>query len=152
MAYELTDKDKEWIQYLKDNPDKKYIGELGSIKNNDLEKACCLGARHWIEINDPDTIFSDGSIRLTETVERLHHITKQPFNKLEECFGTLIGVYKPYNLRNAHGFLLNPVVKDGTSFRSLIDMNDSRKWTWPEIAEYIENNPDNVFVNWSNEQ
>lgn len=137
MGYQLTDKDKEWIEFLRNNPDKQYRHYLGIVENNELSKGCCLGAKLWLsdkenpryctQEDEQVTIMSNGSI---------HYLQN----------------FIDHNLEDSRGSLKEGVVKHGRTFDSLAEMNDSTIWNWSEIADYIEQNPDNVFVIRSHEE
>jgi hypothetical protein len=56
--------------------------------------------------------------------------------------------FKEIGLYNRFGGFREPVEFRGMKFNSLVDMNDGIGYislTFPEIADYIEQNPSNVF-------
>jgi len=128
--YKLTDHDKEWIQYLKDNPDKQHPHHLGRVDDNDeIIEACCLGVKQFL-------------------VEGMACVV----NKQIHCGGSnmlLAEFYVAHHLRGSEGQFLSPFPHKELNriFISLADMNDHGV-PWTEIAEYIENNVDNIFVNY----
>jgi hypothetical protein len=52
-------------------------------------------------------------------------------------------LYTTYKLRNGDGVFKKPI--EGTSYNSLIMLNDEAGWSHKKIGEYILNNPENVF-------
>lgn len=143
MGYQLTDKDKEWIEFLRNNPDKKVENSLGLVKDGTICQACCLGARQYLD--NPD--MPDGLILSKYEIipaYSSHHPSGRIFNC--DSASVLTGDYKRYNLRSEEGEFLHKVEINGNEYESLVDMNDSGLITWPEIADFIEQNPDIVFM------
>jgi hypothetical protein len=134
MSYQLTDEDKEWIAYLRANPDKRIANTLGRIENGELNRACCLGARHWLATKT--NFASNCTIQLQDS---------------NDSYKALWTSYKTYNLRGECGQLNGITIINGELYSSLAAMNDRGYMTWPEIADFIESNPDKVFINWSTE-
>lgn len=54
-----------------------------------------------------------------------------------------------YKLRDPLGRLKQSIISDKEkhTYTCLADLNDSAGWTFKQIAEYIEANPENVFTN-----
>lgn len=119
---------KAWVDSLKKHPERQttLILGKGNLRNY---KACCLG----------------------EALIVLCRIKKKriPFKKDGLlCSGkhedALVGNYEKIGLRSSLGGLLKPVVQKSKNWVNLSEMNDNG-WTWPQIADYIEKNPENVF-------
>lgn len=61
---------------------------------------------------------------------------------------------KELKLHNSNGGMLNPsmIHEDGTAIKTLTLLNDKLEWTFRQIAEYIEANPDNVFTDYEEQK
>jgi len=123
--FELGTIQKEWIKSLREHPERQMKARLGE-GSEDNYRACCLG--EWCVVYNRmrglPAPFKDGKI--ISSNERLDGDT------------TLIGehgvcFYSP------SGLIMTP----GAS--SLSYMNDSGK-TWPQIADFVEANPEAVFI------
>lgn len=135
MEYQLTEKDKEWIQYLKDNPDKQCSGFLGTIKDGELVEACCLGVLVWLHA---DKKLPDGEIS-THVEGKKPRISKNVVENYEEL-----------NLCDTVGSFKNTLYldfPDGSIHHSLASAND-KGVSWADIAKAIEENPDQIFRKW----
>ena len=58
MKLELGPKQREWVESLRNNPERQLIGNLGEKYSDGTYKACCLGELgivcgllHWSEDN-----------------------------------------------------------------------------------------------------
>lgn len=122
---------KAWVEGLKANPHLQCKTILGKVDNlGNIIKACCLGFLHYT--NTEQSLNGD-IIDL--------NIEDDTFN----ATGLLHNSYENYGLRSCEGYFVTPVEVNGTSYVSLVNMNDNGL-TWPEIAEYVEANPENVFA------
>jgi hypothetical protein len=131
---ELTELHKEWIADLRRYPERQGKNYLALRDNKDnIIQACCLG-------------------QLLLTAERLglHTCiwdnTRLVSDRENNC--TSLNRYKTFGLVNTiGGFKLpmqvcNPI---RVVYNSLADANDAGV-SWLEIADFIEQNPDKVFV------
>ncbi len=125
---ELGPIQKAWIKSLKEHPERQNKNFLGYILSSGEYKACCLGEIHIIgcKMRSLPIPFYEGRI------------------KDGECESTLIDSYKDYGLRSHTGYFDYEVEIKGIIYTSLTDMND-KGLTWPEIADYVEAHPENVF-------
>lgn len=115
---------EKWLKALEQNPEQQITGQLGYIKEDGSKGYCCLG--NGAEICG---VLEWGGMYVAEN-------------------GGEFKVFYDYNLLGLHGScgeLLKPVKRKGKKFNDLAEMNDNG-WTWPEIAAYIRENPENVFV------
>lgn len=122
---ELGNIQKAWIKSLREHPERQIIGVLG-FKQHGSYKACCLG-EYLLTVKgeacwDGD-IFKDGNSDIS-----------------------LDTIWEEVGLRGKEGELLNNFTGgDGKFYHCLSGMNDEG-YTWPEIADYVEANPENVFL------
>lgn len=150
---------KIWIKSLRDNPEKQEGGSLAIFKDKDdifNYKACCLGEYLLCKLRMDNL---DIKKRLTarfspEVGFSLRDI--KDFNEVDNKYcnigstGTLTN-YKSLKLRSIVGYVDqskvkgdNPFLKVACSY-SLAELNDNGI-SWPEIADFIENNPEAVFT------
>lgn len=123
---------KEWIRRLRAHPERQQESALGTQKPDGTYTACCLGEGglvagvcHW-----------GGHSKLC---------VPDPTAEGEDQEGFLgYGAYQALGLWNSRGGFHSPVVTPTESYTSLANMNDGGL-TWPQIADYMEANPDNVF-------
>lgn len=121
---------KTWIQSLKDHPERQEKGILGYKSKNGNYFACCLGELHIIGCqmrNLPPPFNSEGIL------------------KDDNTFITLKDSYKEYGLKDERGSFDSIVTIHGKHYLSLAAMNDG-DMTWPEIAKFIEENPEKIFT------
>lgn len=116
---------KKWVESLRAHPERQTDGVLGRKNEDGTYGVCCLGEGGLIA----------GACKWVGNV-----LYSSCMNSNE----TLTNTYKILGLRSEAGWLRKEVDRDDESFNSLAEMNDGG-WTWPEIADYIEANPDNVF-------
>lgn len=110
----------KWIEFLRNNPGKQGKGCLGKIKEG-VEQMCCLGAAGLIA----GVCHWDGDALVTSE------------NNILFLSGN---AYKSIGLRNVSGKSV-----DGNNDKCLSYLNDE-KMTWPEIADLLEENPDEYFT------
>lgn len=126
---------KAWIASLREHPERQGKNTLGKGTPENYT-ACCLGELHIIgcKMRGLPSPFADGIIvDNTESKSSSNHYY-------------LYHNFDSYGLRENMGRLEVPYTYKGWRvFNSLADMNDNGM-TWPEIADYIEANPDNVFT------
>ena len=136
---ELGSLQKQWIESLRANPERQMSDELGR-GNSRIYRACCLGELHicYHRKMKKKIPFIKGQLVDIDPIGGRNRIPEE---------GLLSFSYEKYGLRDDTGSLLNSVrVIKGSKkiFSSLAEMNDGG-WSWLEIADYIEKNPENVF-------
>jgi len=119
-----------WIQSLKKNPERQMSSQLGNGAPK-CYTACCLGELHIVhhKLSKKKLPFDNGALR-------------------DGKHGTILGnSWRKYALRDSSGAFKTPVMLEDKDEKcvSLANMND-RGVTWTQIAEYVENNLDNVFT------
>lgn len=140
--YPYTQVQLDWIKALREHPERQTQGSLGEKNPITGElRLCCLGQA--LLCLNPDIKFSCGGISLLDEGD---DITASALTKSR----VLINSYKKLNLRSSNGSLLKSYKehpeKKGYSYDSLTEMND-HGFTWIQLADYIETNPENVFTN-----
>jgi len=125
--FELGPIQKEWLKSLREHPERQMSGQLGEGIPESYN-ACCLG--EWCVVYNrmmglPDP-FRNGQIYSGGSLGWL----KEPHN---DCFN------REYGGTSA---LIEGSLK---TYKSLGHMNDSGV-TWPEIADFVEANPEAVFI------
>jgi hypothetical protein len=133
MTFELGPNQKKWIAALRANPEQQIKGQLGLRKGeNEKPGFCCLGKGA--------EILGFG-------------IWKEKRNSLFQFFvenstGVLdIPSYEALGLRSRSGTFKKAILINGLTIVSLTGLNDDvPDFTWTDIADYIEENPENVFV------
>lgn len=117
---------RAWVKDLKKYPERKVCHELGEVHGN-IIKACCLGQAILTYKRIKGMPIEDGRISSNGYT------------------GVLFTFYIELGLNDSGGRFKNSLKVNGKEYLNLIQMNDSGDFTWPEIAKYIENNPENVF-------
>ena len=115
---ELGPIQKQWIQSLKDHPERQYKHGLGVKISKDNYLACCLG----------ELCIIAGTFQWSEDGNLM-----TPYGDKE--YPT--SIWRKLGLYNDAG-----ISRDGTTSLSL--MNDNGL-SWPKIAEKVEENPSNYF-------
>jgi hypothetical protein len=122
---------KQWIAALRDNPDQQINRQLGKLVDGQ-EYFCCLGKGltivnppNWVEYNDVA-----GNSYLVSGDNR---------SFLDE------EIYPKLGLHDVYGSFKEPIEFYFGAIRSLYEMNDNA-FTWAEIADYMEQHPENVFA------
>jgi hypothetical protein len=120
--FKLGPLQKKWIKTLKNHPERQMKHSLGKLLTNGSYKCCCLGQAKII-------------------------IETSKGNNYRECFknsiiidggmNCLVNSYTEIGLYSCNGSIRR-------SSNSLARMNDIG-YTWKQIAEFIENNPELVF-------
>lgn len=146
---ELGPIQKEWVKYLRAHPEQQVDSRLGYKQPDGRLRMCCLGAALKVfETLDgtplqftPDQLGADFVEMLTDGYKDV-----ECFYKATEV---LDNSYKKLGLFSASGSfhnstgLLSEVIPANHS-RSLSEANDYGV-TWPQIADFIESNPEIVF-------
>lgn len=131
MEIELGPLQKEWIARLRAHPERQMKGSLGTKAKDGNYTACCLGEACLMLMDNGisssiiwhyDTLYSDG------------------------VDSGAINEFKLLGLRGKFGPLAHGHYVDGILRTSLVGLNDGACLTWPEIADFIESNPSNVFT------
>jgi hypothetical protein len=130
---ELGKIQKAWIASLRKHPERQMVNSLGKGGPRDY-KACCLGEYLITEcrVKKKRTPFNNGYL----------------FDSSINDTGSLCNSYERLGLSGRNGDFINSVsIKEGkiSNHLSLATANDSGV-TWPEIADFIEANPENVFT------
>lgn len=121
---ELGKYQKEWIATLREHPERQCKEQLGKVVDGQ-KTMCCL-------------------CQLAETApfEDVEWVEGVAFVDRSIC---ILKNWKRYGLLTSDGKLKERVNINGNRYWSLSDMNDSGL-KWPEIADYVEANPENVFT------
>lgn len=133
---ELGPLQKRWVQTLRAYPERQLTGSLGNFEWEDGEinycdyRACCLGQAQILLHEGELDKFLDGTTLINE-------------DQNDGVLGE--NDWQKYRLRSKVGTLQKSVKIGGQIFSDLADMNDE-SMTWPEIADYIEQHPENVFT------
>ena len=116
---ELGPIQKQWLQSLREHPERQLKFQLGRQKEDGIYKACCLGELgliakicHWDNDNLND---ETGALSNLQTFEKV-------------------------GLRSQWG-----MAQIGSTKPPLAALNDEHM-TWPEIADYVEKNPELYFT------
>lgn len=122
---------KAWAKSLRENPKRQESNRLGRGTEENYT-ACCLGELRMCAYRmfGGDFPFVDGVIMDHKDVGDFLETSYQDCGLISPR-GVLSKSFKDERLQK--------------TFYSLADMNDEG-YTWSEIADYIENNPENVFV------
>lgn len=119
----------EWIKSLREHPKRQLKNSLGK-KEGFSYKACCLGELLCVAkklAGEPEPFDEDG------VLYSRHHNNTRSYSSLFN--------HEKFGLRSNNGDLYNSYA----GYTCLAQMND-KGMTWPEIADYIEANSDNVFT------
>lgn len=133
--FELGPFQKEWIKNLKENPNRQTTSCLGSKLGGDYQ-ACCLGeglVTYHKMMNLPEPFIESN----------LAHKYKEISDGNSYCY--LNASWSLLGLVCEKGSLINKKLPINGKFTSLAEANDGGA-NWAEIAEYMENNPENIFV------
>ena len=135
---ELGSLQKKWIESLRANPDRQCIDVLGTGSARSY-KACCLGELHicYHRVKSKKMPFSDGVLSDGMFNDGSYGLRRE--------VSVLSNSYDMYGLRDDMGRLYQPVISGNKRLHSLAEMND-RGWTWLMIADYVDKNPENVFL------
>lgn len=129
MSFTFTDIQLEWLDYLESNPKQQIAGNLGKVVEG-KERFCCLGAAEKV----------CGTFYKPEGLKSLLVFGK------ESALGVLTSeTKKRLNLRSSRGDFQTCCFVGSEYYECLTQMND-RGMTWAEIAQYIRENPTNVFI------
>lgn len=123
--FELGPVQKRWIKSLREHPERQMSGRLGMGTIHDY-KACCLGELGII----------------SDTCEFIAGVLREESGSVD----LLRESYHKIGLHASDGAILDGRIidKTGSRFYSLSAANDSGM-TWPEIADYVELNPEKIF-------
>jgi len=124
----LSDKQETWLQALESNDYPQGRGQL--VLHGEY---CCLGvaAKAALELTVPDS--ND-------------RFVLGPEYRGSYVCGTLEEVFVELGLRSGSGLFRKPVTVGNRNYKSLVNMNDSGDWPFKAVADYIRNNPENVFI------
>lgn len=122
MKMELGPLQKAWVKELREHPERQLVGFLGKGSVSHY-KACCLGQLHVCAKGSE--AFEGGIIE-------------------DSSEDSLFDSFEKYGLFTCNGAFVNSVIIKDAEYCSLALMNDNGL-SWPEIADYIENNPENIF-------
>lgn len=128
---------KEWIKSLREHPERQTKDILGYREDDGSYKACCLG-------------------ELLICYRKLQGVDLFDFNGTKdylidgvEDYGSLYESYEEFGLHTPNGAIYKLSVGndplDIRSQNSLAQANDNG-FTWLQIADFIENNPEAVFT------
>jgi hypothetical protein len=118
-----------WLQTLEQHPERQTDGILGDGQG----KFCCLGQLC-------DLVYDENEKSVEEDAD-LGSVKK--FGAHLSYIELPKEVVAFMGFSNWAGKIINP---DSTKYMSLAEMNDNAV-PWPEIAKFIRENPDKVFVN-----
>lgn len=156
---------QEWLAYLENNPGKQHASTLGYVdpETKELTRACCLGAYLYLSErkslvtrsisheDSSDTEYSHTCIILDGVLP-----VGRDYKSHEQF---LIASYKKLHLRTETGQLAGLIQQEWKeeyfsneflsdwNLKSLANMNDC-KISWPRIADFIRNNPEQIFRDW----
>ncbi len=133
--YVFSAEQEQWLQALESG---KYTQcrETLCLVTGGVPAYCCLGVACEL-FKDKAGIEFDSKINNGEVFWRL------PGN--EDASILPEEVVRLLNLIDAEGSFRDAVQGDTTMVRRLTNANDSHKWSFKQIAEYIRANPRNVF-------
>lgn len=141
---ELGPLQKEWVQSLRDHPERQMSHSLGrKSEQGEGYKACCLGELHVIACRKKgvEPFSNKGRIR----------DAKPDNDEYQDPYAMLEASWEEYGLIDNSGRFLKAIepklelANTHKEITRLAQMNDSG-YNWTEIADYIEKNPDNVFT------
>jgi hypothetical protein len=126
---ELGEIQKAWIKSLRENGHRQYKNGLGFKESDDEYFACCLGEGLCVlkKFKGENIPFIEGVLQDGGDKE------------------VLARSYEELGLINSKGELKESIVINGIERDSLAELNDLA-FSWAEIADYIEQNPENVFT------
>jgi hypothetical protein len=134
---ELGPVQKDWIKMLREHPERQHKNYLG-FKIGDSENYCCLGQLLvcYIKHNNlkEENYFNEEG-RLIDNPTDVGNSHHYPYDSYEK-----LGLFDSEGV-----FKVSSFFKSGQRFKSLSDANDSGA-TWPEIADFVEENPELVFT------
>lgn len=119
---------REWVETLKKYPERQGKNRLGIRVNeftNECSEMCCLGQ----------------GLMIIHKHENTTPVFFREFLHDEESSAHLDTAWSKLGLFDRAGFIKNNSLNH---FQTLADMND-QGYTWPQIAEFMENNPEKVF-------
>lgn len=126
-----------WVKFLRENPHLQFHGRLGAVVDGE-ERYCCLGAGAKICGCESKRTKIRGYDEYQEIIAFSYNSTFEPLLLPLPVVELLKLRYKTGELKETHR-------KGKRKYNSLTAMND-KGMTWPEIADYIEKNPENVFT------
>ena len=124
--YKFTELQEKWLQALESGEYEQTQDELCQGG-----KYCCLGVATHVFNPDHQALKDNGWFRTARSVEA----TKTAPPDVREAL----------KLRDEHGSFS----EDFDHLASLVAMNDCSEFTFKDIAEFIRENPENVFKGWS---
>lgn len=151
---------QEWLAYLENNPEKQHASTLGYVdpETKELMKACCLGAYLYLSEKESLVTKSIKHEHSSDTCVILDGVLPIGNDyKSHEQF--LVASYKKLHLRTETGQLAGPIQQEWKkkyfsneflsdwNLQSLANMNDCNI-SWPRIARFIRENPEQIFRDW----
>ncbi len=115
-----------WIKELREHPERQMDGVLGEGSIEKF-KACCLGQ----------------ALVCLKGEEAFNNNTREIIDNQQTYY---LKSFADMGLRSDSGKFKTAVELDNVLYGSLAEMNDSGEVKWSQIADYIEANPENVFV------
>lgn len=138
--FELGPIQKEWVQSLKDHPERQMMAQLGKGNINNY-KACCLGEL-LICYNRAKEIFIEFDSELN-LIDRPKGSNKLLYTSAFPSYS-----YESLGLYSANGDFkatsLDFLEYKFKEFTSLASANDHGV-PWPVIAEFVEQYPEKIF-------
>lgn len=129
--FELGPLQKEWVKTLREHPERQHTGSLG-YKDGDIWNLCCLG--QLLVLAKGESVLSYlGNVYCNSSS-----------TQLEKYYGDYGLKDEEGRFYDDNGHSISSLI-GGTHFFSLADANDGGL-TWPEIADFIEANPEKVFT------
>lgn len=132
---ELGKLQKFWLEQLRKHPERQLKGKLGEGTLDDY-KACCLGELHLCNFRLKDEPFPFIGVRLFQNLCNSDYRNNDV---------NLSYIYEEYGLRGGKGEFKKSITFKDEVYENLASLNDNGA-TWPEIADIIEANPENVFT------
>lgn len=115
---------KAWVEGLRANAHLQCDSILGTVdEEGNILSACCLGFLHYTNTKESESLYIRDELKTS----------------------SLGYSYEKYGLLDGIGSLKKPDII-GTHARTSLAIANDRGASWTEIADYIENNPDNVFT------
>lgn len=142
---ELGPIQKMWIQSLREHPERQMTCRLGKGKSADDYKACCLGELLFCFCERKfDTVFHKTN---PEDENFLMYDIDPISRERNDHRGILIGSWDELGLFDHYGsFKGTARLQLGEKQCSSLSGANDNGVTWPEIADFVEANPEMVFT------
>jgi hypothetical protein len=138
----MNDNAKTWLKELRSG---KFKQGLGALVWNEGEQPeyCCLGVACKLYAEDTGLLADLGHCFFSPEQNRGYQIY------LPEEVRRWLGLATPSGkfdwLDNSVQLKAEELSGDDLSFDSLVDLNDAAKWTFDQIADFIESEPVGLF-------